>query len=113
VISHRSRLAPWRAATLVALLLLAQALGFAHAVAHGLAPAAPPALQHSADDDEGHQAGSAECRLVDAHGWLDLATGGAPATDRRLPTQAHGTLPLALHPSVAPHWAPPARGPPR
>ena len=108
----RSRLAPWRAAALVALLLLAQALGFAHAVAHGPANAAA-AVQPGADDEHGHAAGSAECRVVDAHGWLDLATGGSWATEPAPAAEPAGAQRPAPRASVAPRWARPARGPPR
>jgi len=115
VIPNRSRLGPWRAAALAALLLLAQALGLAHAVAHGLGPAgsAESAAHQGPDDGHGHEAGSAECRLVDAHGGVDMAAGGAAAPAPALPAAARAVQRLAPRVALAPRWARLARGPPR
>lgn len=59
----RPRLLP--ALWLVALLLLAQALGLAHRIEH--ASTAPHAEELVAAST-GHEAGGAECRLIDQHG---------------------------------------------
>lgn len=108
------RLAPWRAACLVALLLLAQALGLAHAIEHAGGLQGGGASSALADDDHGgHAAGTAECRLVDAHALGDLAM----ASVAILPTPVAAALPAAAPgwqpPALAPGWRSPARGPPR
>jgi hypothetical protein len=114
------RLPAWRALLLAALLLLAQGLGFSHAIAHGGAGTADHGhtLLDGADDHDhghgsGHEAGSAQCRLVDAHAHGDLATAAAP----QLPPVATAPAPPAAGGSTsctpAPRWHAPARGPPR
>lgn len=118
---HRPRLAPWRAACLVALLLLAQMVGLAHGIEHAGGLHGGNVSTAAADDDHadghdghpGHDAGSAECRLVDAHALGDLAMAGvvilpAPVA-APLPAVAPGWRP----PALAPGWRSPARGPPR
>lgn len=110
---RRPRLAPWRAACLVALLLLAQALGLGHAVAHAAWPQGGEAAAVAGDTHDDHTAGSAECRLVDAHAHGDLASAGAWL----MPALACAPLLLAAPgwqpPALAPGWRSPARGPPR
>jgi hypothetical protein len=121
-LSNTGRLKPWSALLLAALLLLAQGLGLSHAVAHGGVPAGTLAGEPCSDAPgdaghdhmhAGHEAGSAECRLVDAHAHGDLALA---ATLPGVPL-AGAKAPLPQHPAgaarPAPRWHPPARGPPR
>ncbi len=110
----RSRLRPTllQAWLLAGLLLAAQALGLAHRVAHGGGAGSPTAV--SAKTFAGHhEAGSAECRLVDQLAQGDLLCGSAPAL----------ALPLLVQAAVPPAHAAPlpaepagayqARAPPR
>jgi hypothetical protein len=83
---------PWcKALLLAAALLLAQALGLSHRVAH--AGLWHGAVAHAAENDAspGHSEGSAECRLVDQLGLGDAAPLAVCAT--ALPSPA--TAPLA------------------
>lgn len=94
---NRKRLAPTllQAWLLAGLLLAAQALGFAHRVAHG-GGSATPAVSAVKAFAGGHEAGSAECRLIDQLAQGDLLCGAAPA------------LPLPLFVQAAPPAAAPA-----
>lgn len=110
---NRKRLAPTRvqAWLLAGLLLAAQALGLAHRVAHG-GGAATPAVSAKAFVD-GHEAGSAECRLVDQLAQGDLLCGSAAALP--LPLFARSTPPAAAPASLPARLAGAyqARAPPR
>lgn len=62
---------PLHALVLAALLLAAQGLGLAHHAVHGHAGDAA----HAAAWLDGHEDGSADCRLIDQLGHADLAFG--------------------------------------
>jgi len=113
VSARRPRLAPWRAACLAALLLLAQALGFGHAVAHAGWPLGGDAAAVASEGHGNHEAGSAECRLVDAHAHGDLAMGGAWSLPALPCAPLQAAAPGWEPPALAPGWRSPARGPPR
>lgn len=123
-----------RACALAALLLLAQALGLAHGVAHarwgpaqGSLPSAPSALPGlqagpvqappgdfaAATWRGSHQAGDVECRLIDQLGHADAQ---APGLQAWLPP-APAAQPVPVMPAVAlrswPAAAYRARAPPR
>lgn len=70
---------PLHAWLLASLLLLAQGLGLAHGMAHGLELGSqhPVVVAHAHDSawDHDHEAGSAECRLVDQLGHADGLSG--------------------------------------
>ena len=103
--SHPRRLQPLHAWLLAALLLAAQALGLAHRVAHapGL-PAAPAqatvfavADVHAHADAEAsahaqHEAGSADCRLIDQLAHADALCGDASLPPALLRADTLGTL---------------------
>ena len=111
---HRRR--PLAALVAVAALLLAQALGLAHGVAHApqvAALAAPAHGDHDHGFDAHHDEGSAECRLIDQAGHGDAVTAPVVVADvPRVGREARGVAApvfLALAPARAYH----ARGPPR
>jgi len=110
----RPRLRPTllQAWLLAGLLLAAQALGLAHRVAHGGGAGAVTvsATQAFAGD---HEAGSAECRLVDQLAQGDLLCGDAPLL--ALPLVVQAALPPAPAQSLpaTPAAAYQARAPPR
>lgn len=99
----------------VAALLLAQALGLAHRIAH--VPQALASVAHAHEDhahgfDAHHDEGSAECRLIDQAGHGDAATApvlvvDAPSAGREA-RRAVAPACVALAPARAYH----ARGPP-
>lgn len=111
----RQRLRPTllQAWLLAGLLLAAQALGLAHRVAHaGGAGAAAVAVSAKAFAD-GHEAGSAECRLVDQLTQGDLLCASALALVLPLTVQVAAPVALALPRPAAPAGAYQARAPPR
>jgi hypothetical protein len=114
------RLSAARAWLLAALLLVAQGLGLVHGISHGIAYSNPQVAAHACADEEhvhearpgfaaahfhggSHEAGDAECRLIDqlahadalfaAPAWAGLppAGRGAPATAPRLAWAAGGS----------------------
>lgn len=100
---------PLAAFLAVTALLLAQALGLAHRVAH--APHAHAGTVASAFDIQ-HDEGSAECRLVDQAAFGDAVTtpvvlAGLPPAG---PEPALGALPAAVAKASAQPYR--ARGPP-
>ncbi len=126
----------WHAWLLAALLLAAQALGLAHRIEHapgsaaglraawalgsvGLAAAANAApapvdgASQAGQGLDGHQAGDAQCRLVDQLGHADVLCGGAweapalPPAHRQLPVGADS---VAMRPLPAAYQA---RAPPQ
>jgi hypothetical protein len=106
---------PLAAIVAVAALLLAQALGLAHRVAH--APQAPAWLASAHEDpghgfDAHHDEGSPECRLVDQAGHGDAAT--APGVAAALPGVGREArcVAAAAFLALAPARAYQARGPP-
>jgi len=106
---------PFTAFVAVAALLLAQALGLAHRVAH--APQALALATHAHEDhahgfDAHHDEGSAECRLIDQAGHGDAAT--APVVVADVPGIGHEARCVAAPAFVAlaPARAYHARGPP-
>jgi hypothetical protein len=100
---------PLHALLLAALLLAAQGLGLAHHVAHGQGG---PATAHASPWLDGHDDGSADCRLIDQLGHADLAFGARAA----LPQAAVSAAPPARcrHPAqpLAPARPYQARAPP-
>ena len=106
---------PFTAFVAVAALLLAQALGLAHRVAH--APQALASVVHAQEGhahgfDAHHDQGSAECRLIDQAGHGDAAT--APVVVADVPgvgREARGAAAPAFA-ALAPARAYHARGPP-
>jgi hypothetical protein len=100
------------ACALAVFLLLAQALGLAHGIGH--AGGLPPSIENPQHEHHGgeHEAGSEQCRLVDAHAGADLA-GAAPLAALPGP-MGRGDLPqLVEHAAFQQRvWAAPARGPP-
>jgi hypothetical protein len=110
VAQARRWMRPLHALLLAALLLAAQGLGLAHHVAHaqgGLATA------HAGPWLDGHDDGSADCRLVDQLGHADLAFGALAA----LPPATVSTAPPAVCSRSAQPLAPArpyqARAPPQ
>ena len=112
--THRKRLAPTllQAWLLAGLLLAAQALGLAHRVAHGGGAGTAPAVSAKAFAD-GHEAGSAECRLIDQLAQGDLLCGDAPALPLPLFVQAAPPLAAPASLPALPAGAYQARAPPR
>jgi hypothetical protein len=108
---NRRRLAPTllQAWLLAGLLLAAQALGLAHRVAHG----GGSATVVSATGFESHEAGSADCRLVDQLTQADLLCASPPAGAPTLPAFVERTVftPSAWAPQPAAAYL--ARAPPR
>lgn len=104
---------PLAAFMAVAALLLAQALGLAHRVAH--APHAPDAHDGTSATafDAHHDEGSPECRLVDQAAFGDAVT--TPVVVAGLPPAGTVSVLGALSVAVARLHAQPycARGPPR
>jgi hypothetical protein len=100
------------ACALAVFLLLAQALGLAHGIGH--AGGLPPPVEDLQHEHHGgvHEAGSEQCRLVDAHAAADLAS-VAPLAALPRP-MGRGDLPQpAGHAAFQQRvWAAPARGPP-
>lgn len=76
VAQARRWMRPLHALLLAALLLAAQGLGLAHHVAHGQSG---PATAHAGPWLDGHDEGSADCRLIDQLGHADLAFGALAA----------------------------------
>lgn len=75
-LAHARRwMQPLQALVLAALLLAAQGLGLAHHAVHGHGGEAA----HAAAWLDGHDDGSADCRLIDQLGHADLAFGATPA----------------------------------
>jgi len=109
---NRKRLAPTllQAWLLAGLLLAAQALGLAHRVAHGGGSASVVSASSFAGH---HEAGSADCRLVDQLTQADLLCAGLPASAPTLPAFVERSV------FTLPAWAPRAaaaylaRAPPR
>ncbi len=89
---------PLQAWLLALLLLAAQALGLAHRIQHapgpGAAPAAAAVAAAPASWADGHDAGGAECRLIDqlahADGLCDATWAAAPVPPA---TEAHEAAP--------------------
>lgn len=125
---HRPcRLQPLHAWLLAALLLAAQALGLAHRVAH--APGLPAAVvvqaaqtsqtsqtavaaPADAPADAQHEAGSADCRLIDQLAHADALCGSAsllPAPLRAVALSTVAAVPALPRGSAAAYLA---RGPP-
>ena len=106
------RLQPVHVWWLVLLLLAAQALGLAHRVAH--APGLPGgALAHvAAAAHASHEAGSAECRLVDQLAHADALCGSMvlPPAPLRTADTGHAVARPALTVGSAAAYL--ARGPP-
>lgn len=100
---------PLRAWLLAVLLLVSQATGFAHRIAHAT-PAGGTTAQAVWKAD--HQPGSADCRLVDQLTHADALCSGAMAA--AAPLLAADTVvkpaPQAVRGRPAPHHL--ARGPP-
>lgn len=113
---------PLHALVLAALLLAAQGLGLAHRAVHGQGGGGPQAA-HAADAGhavhgghaaawlDGHDDGSANCRLIDQLGHADLAFGtplgllDAPAGAAAVPgctTPAQGRTPSRAYQARAP-----------
>jgi hypothetical protein len=110
---HRRR--PLTALVAVAALLLAQALGLAHRVAHAplVLASGAQAHEHPAQGfDAQHDEGSAECRLIDQAGHGDGAP--APTVVADVPRAGREALRVAAPAFVAqaPARAYHARGPP-
>lgn len=82
---------------LAALLLLAQGLGLSHRIAH--APSHGPAQVHASAWGHDHEAGSADCRLVDQLAHADALC--APPT-AALPLVATAQTAVAPLPSSRP-----------
>lgn len=76
VAQARRWMRPLHALLLAALLLAAQGVGLAHHVAHGQGG---PATAHATPWLDGHDDGSAGCRLIDQLGHADLAFGALAA----------------------------------
>jgi len=101
--------------------LAAQALGLAHGVAHGLVPAhvsheaaadGHAHAGHEADDAAGHEAGSADCRLIDQLSHAAALCGGAslpPTLPRAAAIGTAADVPALPRGSAAAYLA---RGPP-
>jgi hypothetical protein len=104
------KLTPWRAWLLALLLLAAQAAGLAHRIAHA-SPAGGATAQSVWKAD--HEAGSADCLLVDQLCHADaLSSGVLPA----LPTLRPGSSAMVLAAEAVRAGPAPehlARGPPR
>jgi hypothetical protein len=103
-------LTPWRAWLLALLVLAAQAAGLAHRIAHA-APAGGATVQSVWKAD--HEAGSADCLLVDQLCHADALSGGVPPA---LPSLRPSSGALALAADVVRAGPAPqqlARGPPR
>ncbi len=94
----------------VLLLVLVQTLGLVHGVRHAGAASQSPAAAYK-DFAFGHDAGSADCRLLDQLAHADVAplpVMGEPP----LPARATCAVRSRALPSGAPQWHPQARGPP-
>lgn len=94
-LAHARRwMQPLHALLLAALLLFAQGQGLAHHVVHGQGSSAA----HTPEWLDGHEEGSAECRLVDQLGHADLALGTAAS----LPAVPVAEAAPAAQPAPAP-----------
>ncbi len=100
---------PLRAWLLAMLLLVSQATGLAHRIAHAT-PAGGTTAQAVWKAD--HQAGSADCRLVDQLTHADVLCGGALAAAPLLPPAATAVALAAEAVRARPAPQHLARGPP-
>jgi hypothetical protein len=109
---NRRRLAPTllQAWLLAGLLLAAQALGLAHRVAHGGGSAT---VVSATSFTANHEAGSADCRLVDQLTQADLLCASPPAGAPTLPAYVERTLFTLPAWAAQPAAAYLARAPPR